>query len=369
MMGSDTYGGKGYFFIGVATIGYFALTSTRIPLNRAYPYVAMFFLSGLTSLISNLVYFVPSLWFLYDLFPPAFASDQARADITLDTHLIRLAGVVPASQAIEAFMLARYGLRGVFDVTRPWRMVFFLFVFCVSLYGGYRSTLVLFGFVFVALFFIEGLWRTRFAVMLAALALIGGTLTIAYASRMPFPVQRTLSFLPFVEVDPIVRGSADSSSEWRINMWKVVLPEIPHYLLKGKGYALSGRELEMIQDPAFMTRAAEGAIFAGDFHNGPLSLVIPFGVYGLVAFLWLAVASIRFLANNYHYGHPSLRRANGLLLALFIGKLAFFLFIFGAIQTDLAYFTGILGFGVALNHGEARPSVDWHEEEMELQRA
>ena len=39
----------------------------------------------------------------------------------------------------------------------------------------------------------------------------------------------------------------------------------------------------------------EGAAMAGDYHNGPLSVLIPFGIWGLAAFVWLLVAGARFL--------------------------------------------------------------------------
>src|SRR6266850_3595033 len=51
-LGGSQYGGKYYFGILVAVAGYFALTSQRIPPHRAGLYMAMFFLPGLSSLVS-----------------------------------------------------------------------------------------------------------------------------------------------------------------------------------------------------------------------------------------------------------------------------------------------------------------------------
>src|SRR6516225_5614984 len=51
MLGSDRYGGKGYFYLICAIAGYFALTSQRIPSHRVGASVALFFLSGLTALV------------------------------------------------------------------------------------------------------------------------------------------------------------------------------------------------------------------------------------------------------------------------------------------------------------------------------
>jgi len=42
--GGEVAGGKRYFYLLLAIIGYFALTAQRIPRERANLYVALFFL-------------------------------------------------------------------------------------------------------------------------------------------------------------------------------------------------------------------------------------------------------------------------------------------------------------------------------------
>src|SRR5947207_537608 len=52
--GSARYGGKPYFYLIAAVIGFFALTSERIPPHRANLFLALYFLPSLTALVSNL---------------------------------------------------------------------------------------------------------------------------------------------------------------------------------------------------------------------------------------------------------------------------------------------------------------------------
>ena len=118
--------------------------------------------------------------------------------------------------------------------------------------------------------------------------------------------------------------SADDTTEWRLNMWKNVLPQIPQYLILGKGYSFNAAELEVINsvrnggtDP---TAAAETV---GDYHNGPLSVIIPFGLFGVFGFLWFMAAAIRVLHQNYKYGPPAYSRYNTLILAYFVAKSIF----------------------------------------------
>src|SRR5205823_13909599 len=120
-------------------------------------------------------------------------------------------------------------------------------------------------------------------------------------------------------------------------MWKAVLPQVPKYLIKGKGYALDPNDLYMAQQSAvrgFGIQAAS-ALVAGDYHNGPLSVLIPFGIFGFLAFLWLIGACIRLLYYFHRYGDPALQRINTFLLASFLAKIALFMFVFGAVSNDL----------------------------------
>ena len=157
----------------------------------------------------------------------------------------------------------------------------------------------------------------------------------------------------------MAKESAKSSTEWRIEMWKLVLPQVPIYLIKGKGYALDPNDLFMAQLSAqhgFGIQAA-GSLVAGDYHNGPLSVLIPFGVFGAGAFIWLLVAGVRLLNHYHQFGDPALQRINTLLLATFVAKAALFVFVFGSLSTDLFIFTGLVGLGISLN-GPPQPALE-----------
>jgi hypothetical protein len=152
----------------------------------------------------------------------------------------------------------------------------------------------------------------------------------------------------------MTRVMADSSTEWRLAMWNAVTPQIPEYLFLGKGYNLSGTDLFMAHESAGRGLAAswESAALAGDYHSGPLSVIIPFGIWGVLAFGWLLYAGARFLYTVYRNGPEELKLINRFLLALFMARILFFLLVFGALYNEIFYFTGILGLSVALN-------MDW----------
>ena len=91
----------------------------------------------------------------------------------------------------------------------------------------------------------------------------------------------------------------------------------------------------------------------GDYHNGPLSVIIPFGIYGVLAFLWFVFASLRLMWRYLKFGDPNLRKINALLLAAFGAKVLLFLTVFGALSSELVFFTGLIGLSVALNGAPA----------------
>ena len=206
-------------------------------------------------------------------------------------------------------------------------------------------------FIFTLLFFIEGLHRTRLVVPAFLSIVAAGSLLFLFAGRLPIAVQRSLAFLPMIPIDPLVRYDTEGSTQWRLEMWRDVLPEIPRYLLMGKGYSFSGNEQYN------MRNGLEAVELVGDYHNGPLSVIIPFGIFGSMAFVWLLIAGIRVLHQNYQFGDPAYRHINVFLVSYFVAKVIFFFTIFGSLHSDLPLFLGLLGLSISLNGGVAKPAA------------
>jgi hypothetical protein len=247
----------------------------------------------------------------------------------------------------------RHGIRGLFDWMRPWRFILLLLSLAAALYCGFRNTLIFWTLIFGLQFYLEGLCRMRVLAGVAAGLLVLGIIMVPNADRLPMVIQRTLSFLP-VPVSPEAKFIGDASTEWRLRIWKEALPEVPKYFLAGKGYAIDPTELRFASDNAMrkFRGDTEWAAATGSFHNGPLSLIIPLGIWGVIGFGWFVVASLKFLYRNYRYGDPALHRINTTLLAVFIAKLILFLVVFGAFAEELYVFTGLMGLSVSFNGAE-----------------
>jgi len=351
--GSNVYGGKRYFYFFLAVIGYFALTARRIPREQAGLYVALFFLSGLASVIGDLFPILSSSFpFLFLIFPPSNLTGEFEFGTT------RFGGLGLAASSIFAYMMARYGISGIIQSGKPWRWMLFIFFSGLALFGGFRSVLMgIFG-VFAVQFFLEGLHRTKLLPMMLLLMTLIGAAALPFTEKLPFTVQRALAFLP-VRVDPAVQLSADSSIEWRVRMWKALLPQVPRYLLLGKGLSMSQEDFGLsteglLTDARALTEDQWGAALAGDYHNGPLSVVIPFGIWGVIAWVWFSAAGLMVLIRNYRYGNPSLKSINAFLLATVIVRMLMFWLVVGGFYNDIMYYIGVIGLNVSLNGGVAR---------------
>ncbi|HWX18520.1 MAG TPA: hypothetical protein VN578_01315 [Candidatus Binatia bacterium] len=350
-LGSAHFGGRNYFMILAGAAGYFAMISQRIPRERTNLYVGLFFLTGLTALVANLAFMAGSHFdFLYYIFPPELAQEQVLAENRLSSGIFRLYGLTVGSNAVCCWLMAQYGLRGVFDWKKPWRGLLLIAAGVACLYSGFRSSLGLFGLTLLAQLCCEGLFRPRVLILGSVSLVVGGLLLAPLSERLPLSIQRTISFLP-VEISPMAKFSAESTAEWRFQMWKEVLPDIPRYLLKGKGYSFDPSELAFAEENAGRgyTSQYEGTIMVGDYHSGPLSVIIPFGIWGVIGFIWFLAATLRYLYRNYRDGDLALRQINTFLLAYFIARILQFIFVFGGFYSEFYVFAGLAGLSASLN--------------------
>jgi hypothetical protein len=356
--GSEISGGKRYVYLLGAIMGYFALSSRRIPPERAGLYVGLFLLSGLLAVIGDLWRVIPEpLYFIYLFFPVR----GGEVSVGLLEKSSRLAGGMMVAFTVFSYMQAKYGIRGIFLSGKPWRWMILLIVSGYGLLSGFRSGILSIALAFVAQFFIEGLHRTKLMIIFAFAGVLGTAALIPLASHLPYTAQRALSFLP-LPIDTEVRQDAEVSSNWRFDMWQVLLPQVPQYLLLGRGYAITRMDIDLLagSDAAIHAAFMEDQYMAlsGTYHSGPFSVVMTFGIWGVITVVWFWIVAIWVLRRNYRYGDPALRTVNTFLLAAFVAKIIFFILIFGDIGSDMLTFGGYLGLGVSLNGGVCRPAPE-----------
>ncbi len=352
--GSDTYGARKYLPLLFGAMVFFVTSRLNIPANRKWHVVIFYFGGYLLLCMSNLIYMAgPSFYWLFYIFPSDFASAQAFMDNGMG--IVRMSGIAFGMMGVVYVMLARYGIKGIMDMKYAWRLIVFVVVAGLSTLGGFRSLLALLAIIFIVQFYYEGLFRTYLFPVFAVIVLLILVGTIAFIGKLPLSVQRTLSFLP-VPINAAARESADSSTEWRFRMWKVLWDEVPNYLVLGKGYRIDPSDLALFE----WARVTNGGHFedyeesmaVGNYHSGPFSVLLSFGIPGVLAVLFFWGAGIKMLRENLTRGSPEMRSINITLLSCFVGRVIYFLLVFGDLSGDLPVLCGLLGVSVALNKSE-----------------
>lgn len=358
-LGGTSLGGKKYITMLIAVMTYFVLVSRPVPPHRAMFYMALFTLPGITGLLTHFAYSSGMHWAFKFMDPgPTWSQAVMETDV-YGRALFRSTPVMNAASSILSFLAAWIGVRGMLNLRRPWGLLVVLGCLVVGTLGGFRIFLVSTALFLGVLFFLEGLHRTRKTVLVLALALAGIGVAALVVDRLPASVQRTLSFLP-IRVDPNVRQDAMGSVTWRLEMWEALRKEIPKYLVVGKGYAIDPTALQFSGHNARYGYGmqAEWAVLAGEYHNGPLSVLIPLGIAGALAFGWFLVASIRRLRWFCRHGDPALRQINRTLYAMFLAKTLLFMVFFGSFYSELASFVMMVGLAESLNTPRAVAEVE-----------
>ena len=354
-LGSETYGGKRYMLILAAILGYFAFIGRAVPVRLVPRYAALFFLSSATAMMSNLIFAAgPAFYFLYYVFPVDYALQQAGATFALGgSPLVRLTGLSIASTGVLCFMLLRYGIRGCLDFSKPWRFLIVLVVVFASLLGGFRSSVILLGLILTCQFLFEGLHTTKYLPIFAMTSILTLSVLLPFASVLPHSAQRSLSFIPFIQIDADARRNAEDTLDWRLRMWSVLRPEVPKYLWLGKGFALNPIDLYLTEEGTKrgLRQDIEVSIITGSYHSGPLTLLISFGLPGTIAFVLFIIGATTVLYRNYRNGPVELRATNTFLLSYFVARSLYFFAFYGDLSGDLFLFTGAVGLSICLNGG------------------
>jgi hypothetical protein len=211
--------------------------------------------------------------------------------------------------------------------------------------------MVLYAMIFVFQFYYEGLFRSYLFPVLLLLFIPCIVLLCAYMYKLPLSVQRTFSFIPYTNISPIAAKDAQDSTEWRLRMWRMLLPQVRTYFFLGKGYAFTADDFYMAEESTKRGYAddVEYSMLVGDYHSGPLSVQIPLGIWGTLALLGLQFYGYRLLYRYCKYGDPDFLGINTMILAVFLSRVAFFWGIYGALPSDIPNFLGLLGLSIGIN--------------------
>ena len=153
----------------------------------------------------------------------------------------------------------------------------FVLVFCIL--SGFRTSIL----ITTSLFFFSIIFcnystaaKKKIILSFSVVIVLGALTIIANKERLPTNLIRTLSFIPGISNE-----NATQTSDWRVMVWGLALKyELPKYLWLGKGLTFGANNYPNIFGVSdfYLT-----ALDFSNYHNGPVSLLIIFGIPGFLA--------------------------------------------------------------------------------------
>jgi hypothetical protein len=348
-MGSTNVGAKPYFNVVVATMGAILLASLRVTPERLVSARNWMLTGSLFSWVTNsLAFFIPSVAAVTGKLLGAWGRvTQADFGMNVDPNApVDSTAATRIGPAVEgASLLSRW----LCSVRNPFRAMInplwggmVLASIAMAGLSGYRNTLIATGFT---LAFATYYWGRRRAVLGASfMALIGYVLLVIINPIAPLPpnIQRTLTIIPGTWEDKY-KEDAKASSEWRVEMWKLVLFTDRYIENKyiGDGLGLTQKEYLFLQNLGSLKMLSsemtqERALMTQAYHSGPVQTVRVTGYVGLIVLLFaMIVVAVR--------AHRLILRYRGtewfgtiLFMTLhMVWHPIFFVFVFGAFKEDM----------------------------------
>jgi len=268
-LGSSSWGGMIYIRILVSIAFYFAVRNIRVSPKQTRIIIVGGIVAGVVGSLVQRTGFVSSL--------------QEVSTLVTSVGSQRLMWLLPVLYAVFPVILAV-----------KWRIKIFgvlLWLSTMALMGltGFRSRLVSFLMVTFIYGFIRAGNRIRYCLTAGVAGLALWIMIVGVSPLLPLSLQRAVSFVPGAQISFEADKAASGSVEWRVDIWKYCLQKSPEYLFIGRGSSfniwetvgsMSGADIRG-HSPwfAFQTRS---------YHSGPLTLLIDYGLPGLLVGLWLA---------------------------------------------------------------------------------
>lgn len=152
----------------------------------------------------------------------------------------------------------------------------------LGLASGHRTLLVQAVGTVAILGFIQRIYTPPRLAILALVLGVGGILLYSQAARLPMSVQRAVSFLPGIHVDPVAADDAYATLRDRLAVLELGLRDIPKHLLLGRGFGMERL------DQRTRGEFDDGILIGysnGLFPNGTIGLLIKTGLVGFGAAL------------------------------------------------------------------------------------
>lgn len=249
-----------------------------------------------------------------------------------------------AGMGLMFLLLARHRLADFFGRSGWWLLPLATGVFGLSLLSGHRGYVLLVVGTILVVAFVQRFFTMRTLILAPLVMALLLMATYATANRFPLSVQRSISFLPGIAVDPHAAADAAATLRLRQVLRSVGIQMIPDYLWVGRGFT---KYLDARQLP-WDVEMADYHLSQGVFYNGFIGLLVNTGVSGAVGMMLViaggGLLSFRVMRLVRRTGSDNpLSRASTVVAGYFLTSACFFLFLHGDSEVALKNFALQLG--------------------------
>lgn len=157
-------------------------------------------------------------------------------------------------------------------------------------FSGFRSVFI--GaviFLLISGYFLLKNYRKMYFFVFTLLCVSGYFLVLIGFDYLPFGIQRTVSFLPFVGEGSLALRDGQGTMNFRLNVWSLAWNEVPDYLWLGRGLAFDYAELIAIEASYWMSDRIFMRGLVANLHNGPLEVLLYLGIPAVLMFIFILV--------------------------------------------------------------------------------
>jgi hypothetical protein len=329
ILGSANWGGMQY--IQLITAAMFFMLSGRVNLTQSQIWRSLMGL-GLLSLLP-----IAAGFFL--LVVPGGSYIRffigAGADVALEGIALGQQRILAGAHLSVIWLV----LLGMLLYDRFYRMsppVIFLGVLSIVLIGltGFRSLVVIIALVIITYLIVRRRSIPASVYYRAIFALFVGLVAIyTLVPYLPITFQRAFAFLPGLRVAHDAAITAAGTTAWRIEMWRLMLPMIPNYLLIGRGLGFNLAEAYAAYSLISDLDRYQFFIATHNYHNGPLWLLLDLGVVGFISASVFMFGGIRYYRKALKVIPDGTKRKSAyvVIYCFFVGNVIYFFTVIGGV--------------------------------------
>lgn len=259
-----------------------------------------------------------------------------EAGLQTEQGVVRYFSAGLAGQLLLVGFLCIVNLNRLLSFRGFWLLPLPASFFAITMFGGFRLYIL----NFLLTGFIVGFLQRVFTmarIFLGCILMVGVWFALVQTSAyLPPGAQRAIAWVPGTDIPEFVKRDASSTVDWRLQLWQEGLKKLPDYWLIGKGYAFSEKEAIAVSGANRATDEITWAIVTSSYHNGPISLLLGLGVFGLVVGLGLMFAICarhgRLLKSPWK--EPRLKQCHQVIYAMLLVHIGVFMTIYGDVQVS-----------------------------------